>query len=265
MRHFFLIILLILSNLAFCNYHSNDTILNDFIRIDSLNLYRKDRNNEILTILINEDLINVCKIINWQQANNRGLISELKCDSLKTSFDSKYFYEFKQSVYKKNKILYYGNKNQTLIIFASFYNQDYILNKNIDSLFLCYDFKKEAIKANYFIYENLQGLLTDFVFKPFLWSEKIRSEYNTQLEKEKFIDGKQMQSIFDSYQIASGHNTGVGQLLAIKDFILSGQSLMIKNWKWNTDVKITSIEQLNGFIQSYDPVIDIIYGEEFKN
>jgi len=265
MRHFLLIVFLILSDSAFCNNHSNDTILNDFIRIDSLNLYRKDRNNEILTILINEDAKKVYQLINWQRANDRGLIKELKCDSVKSGFDSKYIIDFNENMYNKNKILYYGNNNQTLIIFARFYKQDSILNKKIDSLFLSYDFKNKLIKANSFIYDNLQGLLTDFAFKPFMWSEKIRFEYKTQLEKEKFIDGKQMQSIFDSYQIASGHNTGVGQLLAIKDFITSGHFLLVKNWRWNTDVKITSLEQLNGFIQSYDPVIDIIHGEEFKN
>lgn len=98
-----------------------------------------------------------------------------------------------------------------------------------------------------------------------MWSEKIRIEYRSKLKKESIIEGEFFRGILDSYQIASGYETGVGYLLALKDFVRSGHSLTIKDWMGTPAVKIENFDQLRVLVQKYDPVIDILQGEEFKN
>lgn len=263
MKNFILIIVAFL-NTIFSFGQISDKIMNNFIRIDSLELYRKDKNTELLTMIIKEDIKKSLKLIDWQKASERGLINKVKEDSLKYHTNSKYFFDFKGNNYVKNKIMYFGNQNKTLIVFARFYKNDSILDKNIDSLFTSHKFDSKLIKANYKSYDNVQRLLKNFAFKPFLLSEKIRMEFSRKLYKEKFIEGNKLKSILDTYQISSGNKTSVGQLLAIKDFLLSGKTLIIKKWLWNKDIEINNVSQLQGFIQSYDPVIDILNGNEFK-
>lgn len=98
-----------------------------------------------------------------------------------------------------------------------------------------------------------------------MWSEKVKSELKAKLKDDDFkIEGERIRQILDSYQIASGHNTGVGQILALKESILEGQNIEIINWGWDKNIIITNIEQLRGFIQSFDPAIDIIANDDLK-
>lgn len=144
-----------MSGFVFSNSHSSDTLLTDFVRIDSLNLFRKDKNTEVLTLLVNEDVKKVYQLINWTVNNDRGTITKLICDSSRSGNDLKYMVDFRPSIYNRDKILYVGDKNQTLILFARLSNQDTVLNARIDSLFQGYNLKKDKIKANSVEYRNL--------------------------------------------------------------------------------------------------------------
>lgn len=52
--------------------------------------------------------------------------------------------------------------------------------------------------------------------------------------------------------------------MAMKLFLNERDTITIEKWSWNIDVKITNIDQLYGFIMSYDPAINIISNEDFK-
>ncbi len=244
---------------------TNSTVFKDFLRVDSLNLYAQNPNEEILTLRIDSPVDKVYKLIDWGRANDRGTITNLKCDSLKLGLESRYLVHFSSGPYTECHILYYGNTRRTFLAFARIGGLDSVFTRRIESLLVDLDFKKDKIQANRITYEKVQNVLTVFAFKPFSWSEKIRFEYRPRIEANKSIDGEGLKAILNSYQIASGHATGIGQLLAIKDYIASGKHLMIMKWSRGKDVKIASIEQLRGFIQAYDPVIDIVNDKEFNN
>lgn len=244
---------------------ANRSVLKDFQRIDSLNTYTKNWNNEILTLQINSPVDDVYEKTHWARANDRGTISELKCDSMRQGSESRYLVSFGSGAYSTMRVLYYGNKTQTYIAATRTDLKDSALTRSIESWLIDLDFKKDNIQANRVTFKKVEDVVASFVFKPFMWSEKIRSEYRPRIEAAKSIEGEDFKLILDSYQIASGNKTGVGQLLAIKDYVAQGNHLTIKKWSWGKDVIITNVEQLRGFIQSSDPVIDIMDGKEFKN
>ena len=62
---------------CFSNSHFSDILLTNFIRFDSLNLFAKDRNTEIVTLLVKEDVKKVYQLRNWRVNNERGTITKL--------------------------------------------------------------------------------------------------------------------------------------------------------------------------------------------
>jgi hypothetical protein len=234
---------------------------NEFKYVDSLNIYRKDKNSEIIVFSIDKSLNEVKKNIFWEGAFQRGIITKYINDSYIINGIEKDVYQFDQGTYNRIKILYCGDHNKTDVIIARFDNQDISLSKKIDTLFLNYDIKNSEIKKN----PESETMISDFTFKPFSWIEKSRVEFRNELMNKNTIDAQKLKDILNSYQIASGYNSGVGQILAMKDFIVQGNKIIITNWLWDKNITIANIEQLRGFIQSYDPVIDIINNLEFKD
>jgi hypothetical protein len=51
-------------------------------------------------------------------------------------------------------------------------------------------------------------------------------------------------------QTASGSQTCIEKMMAMKLFLLQGNTLIIEKWSWNIDVTIANTDQLYGFIYS---------------
>ncbi|MBK9576520.1 MAG: hypothetical protein IPO40_05560 [Fibrobacteres bacterium] len=149
-----------------------ESVLGDFFRVDSLNVYAKDRNNEILTLRINAPVSKVYRLIDWKTANERGTLKDLRYDSLKSDSKLRYVIGFREGVHKESKILYCGHKDQTVIAFARMDVQDTALSRRVDTLFKVFDFQNGLIRANRLDYDAVKSTLTNFAFKPFIGSEK---------------------------------------------------------------------------------------------
>jgi len=260
-----LLIIILCSLISFDGYGNDETNkLNDYHYIDSLNVYRKDKNNEIMFLILKEPVEKVFKVIDWDIPYNRGLITDKILNPIDKRGYEGYILDFAMNPYSKYKMLYLQKEDKTLFAIANLYSQDKDTDNKIDSLFSDYQYLENILKYKEIVYDELKPAILKFMDKIFLWSEKVRGDFREQLNKDKYITGEQMRLVLNSYQIASGYNTAVGQLLAIRDFFEKEGRLAIENWSFGKDVHIESIGQLRGFIQSYDPYIDIVDGEEFK-
>ncbi|WP_188051738.1 hypothetical protein [Flavobacterium sp. GP15] len=261
--HKSIIIILLFKSLTSLGQYSAFLINNKYKKIDSLDLYRINRNSEII-LLSTDKSINKIKIVSdWEKTLDRGLINKYIFDNSSKNGNEKYIFQFDVDSYSTIKILYCTDKTKTNIIVARLNNENLQLSRKIDTLFSNYDIKNienSKIKE----VDKIETIISNFAFKPFLWSEKVRIEFKDELMNNNNIDDQKMKDILNSYQIASGNNTGIGQILAMKDFILGGNKIEIIKWLWDKNITITNIEQLRGFIQCYDPVIDIINNTEFK-
>lgn len=261
-----IILLLLLKSLSSFGQYKTFLTSNKYKYVDSLNIHRKDKNSEIILFSIDKSLNEVKRNNGWEKAYQRGIISKYTNDNYLINGIEKDVYQFDEGLYNRIKILYCGNSNKTDIIIARFYNQNIDLSKKIDTLFLNYDIKNIENIENSKIKKisESETIIQNFTFKPFSWIEKSRIEFRNELMNNNIIDSQKIKDALNSYQIASGYNTGVGQILAMKDFILEGNKIVIVKWLWDKNITITNIEQLRGFIQSYHPVIDIINNSEFK-
>lgn len=258
-----IILLLLLKSLISFGQYKTFLTSNKYEYVDSLDIYRQDKNSEIILLSIDKSLDEVTRNNGWERTHQRGIISKYTNNNYLINGIKKDVYQFDVGLENRIKILYCGNSNKTDIIIARFYNQNIELSKKIDTLFLNYDIKniensKMKKKSDY------ETIISNFTFKSFSWIEKSRIEFRNELINNNIIDSQKIKDALNNYQIASGYSTGVGQILAMKDFILEGNKIIITNWLWDKNVTITNIEQLRGFIQSYDPVIDIINNSEFK-
>ena len=258
-----IILLLLLKGLISFGQYKTFLTSNKYEYVDSLDIYRQDKNSEIILLSIDKSLDEVTRNNGWERTHQRGIISKYTNNNYLINGIKKDVYQFDVGLENRIKILYCGNSNKTDIIIARFYNQNIELSKKIDTLFLNYDIKniensKMKKKSDY------ETIISNFTFKSFSWIEKSRIEFRNELINNNIIDSQKIKDALNSYQIASGYSTGVGQILAMKDFILEGNKIIITKWLWDKNVTITNIEQLRGFIQSYDPVIDIINNSEFK-
>lgn len=94
---------------------------------------------------------------------------------------------------------------------------------------------------------------------------KASQEYFSYLKsKSGRLDPKEFKDILEvDCQTASGNNTCIGKIFAMKLFLAKGDTLTIEKWSWDTDVKINNTDQLYGFILSYDPAINILTDKDF--
>jgi len=63
-----------------------------------------------------------------------------------------------------------------------------------------------------------------------------------------------MRFILDSYQIASGYNTGLGSLLEMDDFLQAGNTFIVEDWM-GSNIQICFIQDLKEFTKRYDVLL----------
>jgi hypothetical protein len=258
-----IILILLLKSIISVGQYKTFLTSNKYKYIDSLNIHRQDKNSEIILLGLDKSLTEIKRNNGWERAYQRGIISKYTNDNYLKNGIEKDIYQFDVGLYNRVKILYCGNSNKTIVIIARFYNQNIDLSKKIDTMFLNYDIKNIENSIINKVSQS-ETIVSNFTFKPFSWIEKSRIEFRNELMNNTIIDSQKIKDVLNSYQIASGYNTAVGQILAMKEFILEGNKIIIVKWLSDKNITITNIEQLRGFIQNYDPLIDIVNNSEFK-
>ena len=216
--------------------------------------FARDGNNQILLLDTELSLDNLLAIIDWNKQYERGLIKDFKEDKILVGKSKGVKYDLRASMNFRITLVYVGSNSSSSVLICrtdisepikgiSLGTMDYVENKRIQT-------KSEK--------ESLVKTIGDFVFKAYSFSEKTRYHYLKYLTTSNgLIAEADILNAIDAFQIASGHETGLGQLIALKEYLLSKKILNVRLGNGSV-LKIEDINQLNNYIKERDKSINIL-------
>ncbi len=216
--------------------------------------FARDSNNQIVLLDTQLSLENLLAIIDWHKQYERGLIKDFNENEISVGKSKGVTFDFTASANFKITLVYVGGNSSSSVLISRTDISESITG--IDLSTMDYVDNKRTLTLN--DKESLQKAVGDFVFKPYSFSEKTRYHYMKYLKTSNgLIDEKDILNAMDAFQIASGHETGLGQLIAIKEYLMNKNKLSIKLENGGS-LKIEDINQLNDYIQERDKSINIL-------
>ncbi len=216
--------------------------------------FARDGNNQIALLDSELPIDNLITIIDWNKQYERGLIKDLKEDTIFVGNYKGIKYDFKASMNFKITLVYVGSNSSSSVLICRTDISEPIIGISLRTLDYVENKRTQTISEK----ESLVKTIGDFVFKPYSLSEKTRYHYLKYLTAGNgLIAEKDILNAIGAFQIASGHETGLGQLIALKEYLLSKNILSIKLDNGGS-LKIEDINQLNNYIKERDKSINIL-------